>query len=252
MTQIIKKVSDLKSVQANLQNLSVGFVPTMGALHQGHIDIVKRAKQENDISFVSIYVNPTQFNNKEDFEKYPLTFESDLEKLNKAEIDFLFYPSYQEIYPDDFTYKVQETSFSQKLCGAQRPGHFDGVLTVVLKLLNLVKPNKCYFGEKDYQQYLLIREMARAFFMDVEIVAHPTVRNREGLALSSRNVRLSEEGLKKANLFAKTLTTKRSKGEVLSDLKELNIDVEYLEEIENRRVAAIYVEGVRLIDNVQI
>ena len=132
--------------------VSVGFVPTMGALHQGHRQLLKRSKAENEISVLSIFVNPTQFNNSEDLEKYPKNWETDLQVAQEEGVDILFAPDYSEMYPDNYRYQVGEKEFSKILCGKDRPGHFDGVLTVVLKLFNLIQPTRAYFGEKDYQQ----------------------------------------------------------------------------------------------------
>jgi pantoate--beta-alanine ligase len=139
---------------------SLGFVPTMGALHEGHIELVKRSRAENKLTVVSIYVNPTQFNNADDFDQYPKTFESDQAKLRDAGADFLIYPTYNQMYADGYRYSVDENFFSLDLCGKSRPGHFKGVLTVVMKLLNGVRPDHAYFGEKDYQQFKLIEGMA--------------------------------------------------------------------------------------------
>ena len=161
---------------------TVGFVPTMGALHAGHRALLARARAENERVGLSIFVNPTQFNDPSDLAKYPRTLEADL-ALAAGLVDDVIVPPAAELYPDDFTYRVTEEKVSRELEGAHRPGHFDGVLTVVLKLLNTVQPTRAYFGEKDHQQLTLIRDMVQAFFMPVEIVAVPTVRDSDGLAL---------------------------------------------------------------------
>src|SRR6185437_14625833 len=140
-------------------------------------------RDENDFSVLSIFVNPTQFNDPNDFTRYPKTVEKDLEVAASLDTDYVLMPAYQDLYPDQYRYAVCEREFSKKLCGAHRPGHFDGVLTVVMKLLQLVRPARAYFGEKDYQQLLLIKDMTKAFFMPVEIVACPTVREDDGLAM---------------------------------------------------------------------
>lgn len=254
MTKIIRSIKGFKNIRNSslFSGKSVGFVPTMGALHDGHIALIKKSLKQNDITIVSIFVNPTQFNNKEDLKKYPNTIKQDLTLLNKLKVDYLFNPTYKDIYPDNYSYKVTENSFSKILCGKYRPGHFDGVLTVVLKLLNIVKANRAYFGEKDLQQLKLVKGLVEAFFIDTNIIAVPTVRNKEGLALSSRNLRLSEEERLKASFFPKTLKS----GESIEKMKELLIKngfkVEYIEKIDNRIFGAVYLGNVRLIDNVKI
>lgn len=230
----------------------VGFVPTMGALHEGHLSLIKKSIQQNDITVVSIYVNPTQFNNVDDFKKYPNTFVNDLKLLKQLKVDFLFYPGYSEIYPDNYKYKVIETEFSKLLCGKYRPGHFDGVLTVVLKLLNIVKPHRAYFGEKDFQQLKLIEGMTKAFFIDTKIISHPTVRTEDGLALSSRNLRLTDEQRKLAPVFPAMLSSGKSLSRIKSALTKKGFKVEYVEKINDRIFGAVYLGEVRLIDNVKI
>lgn len=232
--------------------ITVGFVPTMGALHSGHASLLEKSQNDNDLTVLSIFVNPTQFNNAEDLNKYPRTYESDIELAKKSKADVLLYPEFNEIYPDNYKYKINENDFSKFLCGAHRPDHFDGVLTVVMKLLQIVRPNKAYFGEKDYQQLYLIKEMSKAFFLRTEIVGCETIREKDGLAMSSRNTRLSEEGRKKAALIYKNISEKKSKEEVAAFLAENQIQLEYLEEHSGRRFIAAFVDNVRLIDNVSL
>ncbi len=234
------------------KNKTIGFVPTMGALHEGHISLIERAKKENDFCVVSIYVNPTQFNDPKDFEKYPLTYEQDCEILRKHNVDYLFSPTYSQIYPDGFNFEVSEKNLSSLLCGKFRPGHFVGVLTVVLKLLNLAQATKAYFGEKDYQQFKLIEKMAQAFFIPTEIISSPTIRDKDGLALSSRNQLLSTEGIDRAKYFAQTLKRASDKNEIIEKLNLKEIEIDYIEEFENRRYSAVRIDNVRLIDNVPI
>ena len=186
---------------------TVGFVPTMGALHEGHASLIRQSAAENDLTVVSIYVNPTQFNNSDDLKKYPRTWEADLELARRAGAWAVLAPDYDEIYADGYRYRISENDFSKKLCGAHRPGHFDGVLTVVMKLLQIVQPKRAYFGEKDYQQLQLIRDMARTFFLRTEIIGTPTVREQDGLAMSSRNVRLTASGREKAPVIYRELNT---------------------------------------------
>jgi pantoate--beta-alanine ligase len=254
MTKVIKKVKDfIKLRDGNLfLNKSVGFVPTMGALHEGHIALIKKSLKQNDITIVSIFVNPTQFNNLEDLNNYPKTFDKDLQILKKLNVDYLFNPIYSEIYSDGYKYRIIETDFSKHLCGKFRPGHFEGVLTIVMKLLNIVKPDKAYFGEKDYQQLQLVKGMVKAFFINTKIISHPTVRTKEGLALSSRNLRLNEEQLKVAAEFPRLLKSGLSIKKIKSQLKKLGFEVEYIEKFGDRIFGAVYLENIRLIDNVKV
>lgn len=231
---------------------TLGFVPTMGALHKGHSSLVQRSRDENDLTLVSIFINPTQFDEKKDLEAYPKTFEADLALLKNSGADFLLYPEYGELYADGYHYRVQENLLSRQLCGAHRPGHFDGVLTVVMKLLQIAGADRAYFGEKDYQQFLLIREMARAFFIPTQIVPCPTVRDSDGLALSSRNTRLNEAERKEAAEFPRLLHSGRPTEEVASLLRQKGFDVDYVEDRDGRRFGAVRLGTVRLIDNVQI
>jgi pantoate--beta-alanine ligase len=232
-------------------SLTIGFVPTMGALHQGHLELVKRSRSSNDITVVSIFVNPTQFNNPEDLAKYPQTLESDIRLLESVETDYLLLPEYSDLYVDNYRYRVTEQQFSQELCGKSRPGHFDGVLTVVLKLLNLVNPQRAYFGEKDYQQLHLVRGMVEAFFIPTEIVSVPTVREPAGLAMSSRNSRLSLVGKTLASRLHQILRQASTVSEAREGLRSEGFDVDYVEDVGNRRFAAAWLEDVRLIDNIE-
>jgi pantoate--beta-alanine ligase len=254
MTQVIHDIQTWRTLRTSsaLQNKTIGFIPTMGALHAGHLSLIEAAKRDNAVVIVSIFVNPTQFNNAEDLQKYPRTFEQDLQLLEAAQVDYLFAPPFAEMYPDQYNYKIAEKQLSQELCGASRPGHFDGVLTVVMKLFQLVQATRAYFGEKDYQQLSLIREMVRAFFLEIEICACPTVREADGLAMSSRNVRLSEAGRKKAAFFARTFLTTQSLKKIHSTLQQEGIEIDYLAEHDGRRFAAVLIDNVRLIDNVKI
>ena len=231
---------------------TVGFVPTMGALHEGHATLLRRARAENERVLLSIFVNPTQFNDPKDLEKYPRTLEADLKVAESCGADAVFFPEYSELYPDGYRYKVEETAFSRVLCGAHRPGHFDGVLTVVLKLLNLVAPRRAYFGEKDFQQLELVRGMARAFFLPLEIVAVPTVREPDGLAMSSRNARLSPADRERAAFLPRALRGAASAQAAARELEANGFQVDYVVDQEGRRLAAAAIGGVRLIDNIVI
>lgn len=254
MTEVYRNIEEWVRLRRGplFSGKSVGFVPTMGFLHEGHLSLFRKSLSENAITIGSIFVNPTQFNNPEDFNKYPQNFEKDLEMLNALGVDYLLNPTYSEIYPDNYRYKVVEAQVSQELCGQHRPGHFDGVLTVVMKLFNLVAPTKAYFGEKDYQQLLLVKEMVSAFFMPTEVIACPTVREQSGLAMSSRNERLSEDEKKVAAEFARILKTSVNNKGIETELNNMGIKVDYVQEKWGRRFGAVHVGDVRLIDNVKV
>lgn len=193
--KVIHTVTDLEELlqQYRQEGKSIGFVPTMGALHEGHTALVKRCVAENDICTVSIFVNPTQFNNREDLRLYPRTPEKDYELLENTGTDILFAPSVEEIYPGPDTRIFDFGLLDKVMEGAYRPGHFNGVVQVVSKFFAFVKPHKAYFGEKDFQQLAIVKEMVKQQELSVEIVGVPTVREPSGLAMSSRNQRLSEE-----------------------------------------------------------
>ncbi len=229
----------------------IGFVPTMGALHEGHLSLVRRCRAENALTVVSIFLNPTQFNNPSDLSGYPVSFAGDCALLEREGVSYLFAPDYREMYPDEYRYRLSENTLSAELCGASRPGHFEGVLTVVMKLFNIIRPQRAYFGEKDYQQYQLIRGMAEAFFMDTEVIPCPLVREESGLALSSRNRRLSPAGLLQAPTFYRSLSSGESLPAIRAQLEGAGFRVDYLEEREGRLFGAVFLEEVRLIDNVQ-
>lgn len=184
-----------------LHGRSIGFVPTMGALHEGHLSLIKRSKDENDITVASIFINPLQFGPSEDFQQYPRDTEGDIAKLRKAEADVLFMPDASSIYHEGFATHITVDKISEKLCGAFRPGHFRGVATIVAKLFNIVKPTRAYFGQKDFQQAVIIRKMAKDLDMPVDIIVSPTIREHDGIAMSSRNLYLSEEERKAAGVI---------------------------------------------------
>lgn len=231
---------------------TVGFVPTMGALHQGHLSLLRRAKAENAIAVASVFVNPTQFNDPKDLERYPRTLRADAKMLREAGTDFLLLPSAKDMYPDGYRYRLGETTESRLLCGACRPGHFEGVLTVVMKLLNLVRADRAYFGEKDYQQYRLISGMAEAFFLRTEIVPCPTLREADGLAMSSRNRLLEPRERALAPALNRILSSKAGPARIKKELAALGFKPDYVEEHWGRRFAAAKLGKVRLIDNVKI
>lgn len=231
---------------------SVGFVPTMGALHAGHQSLVDASLAENERTVVSIFVNPTQFDQAQDLAAYPQQLERDLAVLEKSGVDVALLPDYEGLYPDDFRYRVTEQDLATRFCGAHRPGHFEGVLTVVMRLFNIVRPTRAYFGEKDYQQLELVRGMVKAFFMDVEVVACPTVREADGLALSSRNQRLETEQRALAPGLYQALQNNGKPSEVSRALEQAGFDVEYVEDFEGRRLAAARLGEIRLIDNIAL
>lgn len=231
------------------QSTSLGFVATMGNLHAGHLSLVKQSQQDNHKTAVTLFVNPTQFNHPDDFTHYPRTVEADLAYLERAGVDYCLIPSQELMYADNYRYQLEETHASLTMEGKHRPGHFTGVLTVVLKLLNLIRPTRAYFGEKDYQQLSLIQGMVKAFMLDIEIKACPIIREPSGLAYSSRNSRLSLDGRKQAEAFAHIFHQATSCEEAIHLLKKIKIKLDYIEEHEHRRFAAVFIENIRLIDN---
>jgi pantoate--beta-alanine ligase len=231
---------------------SIGFVPTMGALHAGHVSLVESSQRDNDITVVSIFVNPTQFDQAADLERYPRTIEADLSVLRACKADAVFMPTAQSLYPDNYTFRVSETEFSRTLDGAHRPGHFDGVLTVVMKLLNIIRPTRAYFGEKDFQQLQLVRGMVEAFFLPLGIVTCPTVRETDGLAMSSRNTCLDAQQRALAPSLFRALKSAGSAAQAREQLQQLGFDIDYVEDLDGRRLGAVRLGEVRLIDNVAI
>lgn len=229
---------------------TLGLVPTMGALHEGHLSLVRRSRAENDRTLVTIFVNPTQFDDPDDLAQYPRTLEDDLRMLTSAGADYAFVPREEDLYADGYRYRVTETAFSKELEGAHRPGHFDAVLTVVLKLLQIASADRAYFGEKDWQQLELVRGMASAFFLPTAIVGCPIVREPDGLALSSRNRRLTPDDREKAPAFHRILASSRTAEAAACDLQKAGFVVDYVEDRGDRRLGAVRLGGVRLIDNV--
>lgn len=261
--------------EAKRSGKSVGFVPTMGALHAGHLSLVNAGRARTDILVTSIFVNPTQFGPKEDFSKYPRTFEEDSELLADAGVDYLFYPTVEEMYPKDASTWVTVEGISERLDGKSRPGHFRGVTTVVSKLFNIVAPDLAFFGQKDAAQVAVIRKMVRDLNFDTQIVVCPTVRERDGLALSSRNVYLNSDQRKEALVLYRSLMRVRllaDKGErdaaaLIAAAKQViaeepAVRLDYFEIVSNDTLepvtdiskgalvaVAAYVGQTRLIDN---
>ncbi len=264
--------------QARAEVRSTGFVPTMGALHEGHLSLVRAARAETQPVIASIFVNPTQFGPKEDFQKYPRSFDADCKKLEDVGVDYLFAPEAAEIYPAGFRTWVNVEGLSERLEGRSRPGHFRGVTTIVLKLLEIVQPQRAYFGRKDAQQVRILRQMARDLNLDAEIVTCPIVREADGLAMSSRNAYLTADERRAATILFRALDGVRSsiaRGErdalrltaavrdaVRSErLAELDyaelVDADTLEPVTRLRggclaLLAVRIGGVRLIDNLLI
>lgn len=235
-----------------LTGRAIGFVPTMGALHAGHAALVERCRAENDVAVVSIFVNPTQFNDPKDLERYPRTLESDLCLLERLGVDDVIAPPASDLYPPGHGQRVEPDPADLILEGAHRPGFLQGVLTIVLKLLNLAGARRAYFGEKDFQQLRAVADLVREFFLDVEIVPCATVREESGLAMSSRNRLLSASARAKAPLLYRALTSAATPSEARFVLAANGFMVEYVEDRWGRRLAAAVLDGVRLIDNVPL
>jgi pantoate--beta-alanine ligase len=253
MIETIRDIAAARVRMAELRRsgLTLGFVPTMGALHDGHLSLIRRAADENDRVVVSVFVNPTQYDDPADLERYPRSPAADLMKSEEAGADIVIDPEPADVYHDDYRYRVTESELSRILEGAHREGHFDGVLTVVLKLLNIVLADRAYFGEKDWQQLQLVRGMVQAFFHPTEIVACPIVREPDGLAMSSRNVHLNatERGL--APELQRILSSGSTPERMVSDLETAGFAVDYVERRNGRILGAVRLGKVRLIDNVE-
>jgi pantoate--beta-alanine ligase len=254
---------------------TVGFVPTMGAFHEGHLSLMREARRRHDAVIVSIFVNPLQFSAGEDFDRYPRRIDQDTRMADSEGVDVLFAPSVAEMYPKGFDSHVDQTDLPSKLCGAFRPGHFRGVMTIVTKLFNIVKPHAAYFGQKDYQQYLILRRSVTDLNLDVDVRVLPTVREDDGLAMSSRNLYLGPKQRKDATCLPRALkragdlvaSGESSAAKVASEMKRLihrvkGTRVEYVEivnsdtlepvkEIKGKTLIALAVRigKARLIDN---
>lgn len=203
---VVETIKELKQELEKYNSKNIGFVPTMGALHDGHISLVKRSVEENDVTVVSVFVNPTQFNDKADLERYPRTEEADKKLLEAAGCDIVFMPQVEEMYPEEDTRVFNFGCIETVMEGKYRPGHFNGVAQIVSKLFYAVEPTRSYFGEKDFQQVAIIRDMVRQLNLPVEIIACPIIREESGLARSSRNELLSAEERKKAALISEVLS----------------------------------------------
>jgi len=277
IAKTIKEVRDIIKKEKS-KGKTIGFVPTMGYLHEGHLSLVRRAKEETDFVVVSIFVNPLQFGPKEDFKEYPRDLERDIKLLEEVKADLLFAPEVEEMYPPGYKTYVEVTEITDVLCGASRPGHFKGVTTVVAKLFNIVKPDKAFFGQKDAQQVAVIKKMVKDLNMDLEIVPVPTVREEDGLAMSSRNVYLNTEERKAAPILYKSLQRAKElieKGEknsttILKEMEEMIskeplAKIDYIEIVDGETLKrkdkvegnilialAVKIGRTRLIDNIQM
>jgi pantoate--beta-alanine ligase len=253
MIQIYNCVADWRHARGGFApQVSLGFVPTMGALHEGHLSLIRRSIAENDQTLVTIFVNPMQFNDPKDYETYPQTREQDVARLSAMNNVHLLFPTREELYGDNFTFQVCEKTVSTILCGKFREGHFTGVLTVVMILLHIAEAQTAYFGEKDFQQWKLVSEMAKSFFLNTQIKSCPTTREADGLAMSSRNLRLGVSERELAPQFYQILKQRCSLEEIEQNLTRAGFRVEYVEEKWGRRLAAVYLGNHRLIDNVPV
>ena len=273
---VVETIKNLKQELAKYNSKNIGFVPTMGALHSGHISLVERCVKENDVCVVSVFVNPTQFNDKADLERYPRTEEADKKLLEAAGCDIVFMPQVAEMYPEEDTRVFNFGSIETVMEGKYRPGHFNGVAQIVSKLFDAVEPTRSYFGEKDFQQVAIIRDMVRQLNLPVEIIACPIIREESGLARSSRNELLSAEERKKAALisevlsksvnFAKDMSVEEVKNWVIDQFKVDEVfRMDYYDIVDGNTLQsvsswgesdyivgciAVYCGKIRLIDNI--
>ncbi|OFW53036.1 MAG: pantoate--beta-alanine ligase [Actinobacteria bacterium RBG_13_35_12] len=282
--KIIKKINDCKSIVNFLRKkgYKIGFVPTMGFLHEGHLNLIRMAKKDCDKVFISIFVNPAQFGPGEDYKKYPRDIKRDSAMAEKEGVDYIFYPTAKGMYGPDHKTVVEVKELGDIMCGKYRPGHFAGVTTVVLKLFDIINAHKAYFGQKDYQQMIIIKKMVADLNLDIEILCGPTIREKDGLALSSRNKYLSVEERRNATILYRCLNIAEGmvkKGEKdLEKIKKIVLDrlkenrfvkrVDYFEfrdpgTLEKRKsvdkdyknilaAVAVWIGNTRLIDNIII
>ncbi|WEN69477.1 pantoate--beta-alanine ligase [Staphylococcus sp. NRL 16/872] len=212
MTQVIKTVKEMQQITQDLKrsSKSIGFIPTMGALHEGHLSMMRRSVEENDVTIISVFVNPLQFSPNEDFDAYPRQIDRDVALVKEINVDYVFHPEVEEMYPNELSVTLKVGRLAEVLEGAQRPGHFDGVVTVVNKLFNIVRPDKAYFGKKDAQQLAIIEKMMEDFNHPIEIIGIDIVREDDGLARSSRNVYLTKSERQEAVHLSKSLKLAQS------------------------------------------
>ncbi len=276
--EVITKINEMQTRVSSIKDRkeATGLVPTMGALHEGHLSLIRKARDENEKLIVSIFVNPTQFDNKEDFKAYPQQLDEDIEIAGGENVDVVFAPDTSELYPDGYRTYVSQSKLTGPLCGEKRPGHFKGVATIVTKLFNIIKPDRAYFGQKDYQQSVVIKKLVKDLNMGIEVKVLPIVRDKDGLALSSRNKHLDPQERRNALciynslLHAKSLYASNTKdvkkiiGEMTSIIEStehtkidyvsiVNPDtLEDISHVNGKAVAAVaaYVGDTRLIDNI--
>ena len=250
---IANNIQQFRSIRNNLiKQQKIGFVPTMGALHNGHVSLINKAKAENDVVIVSIFVNPTQFNNQYDYQTYPNQLQQDTQILESLDVDVLFNPSEKDIYPDGNLLKIEpELAIANIFEGKARPRHFSGMLTVVLKLLQITKSDNLYLGEKDYQQLILIKQLIKDFFIDIKVINCPIQREPSGLPLSSRNKNLSATDREIAKAVYKILKQDDFSNleNLIDKIKATGAKLEYIDELDKRIFLAFYIGKVRLIDN---
>lgn len=281
MIKVFKRIKEIRDFVeiARREGRSVGFVPTMGYLHEGHLSLVRCAKRENDVVVVSIFVNPTQFGPSEDYKDYPRDTERDIALLEREKVDAVFMPDVDEMYPDESLTQVHVNKLTEHLCGAKRKGHFDGVCLVVAKLFNIVNPHRAYFGKKDYQQLKVIERMVKDLNFPISIVPCPIVREKDGLAQSSRNIYLSEKERQDATCLYKSLKLaerlikdgERNPEVIINEMKKFIMGfesvkkIDYIEVVDRETLQpvskiegkelialAVYIGKARLIDNMEV
>ena len=275
--QVFETINALQKELSQLNSKSIGLVPTMGALHRGHLSLMNQSLKDNDITVVSVFVNPTQFNDKNDLEKYPRTLDKDTQLVNSLGVDYVFAPTVEEMYPEPDTRVFNYSPQDEVMEGIYRPGHFNGMCQIVSKLFSIVQPTRAYFGEKDYQQLVIVKRMVEDLKLDIEVVGCPIVREKDGLALSSRNALLSKEERENALLISKTLfeslklAANYSLKETLSFVKNTiqqddNLKLQYFEIVDANTLLpleewedsssiigciTVFCGAVRLIDNIK-
>ena len=274
--KLINSINEMFSIREQLKG-KIGFVPTMGSLHEGHLSLVREAKKQTDIVIVSIFVNPTQFGANEDLSNYPRNNEHDIKLLTNLEVDYIFFPTDEQMYPEGFKTWVNVDKITQVLCGRSRPTHFRGVTTIVAKLINIINPDLMFMGEKDFQQLVVLKQMAKDLNFRTKVIGCSIIREKDGLALSSRNKYLSSQGRQKALCLNKSLLLAQklfnegivSSNKIISQMTDLIEDnesiIDYIEVFDPKtlehipelvsgcRIAlAVIVENTRLIDNIQI
>lgn len=254
--RLVENISEMKelSVEARSSNKTVGFVPTMGYLHEGHLSLARIAREKCELLVVSIFVNPAQFGEGEDCDSYPRDADLDMQLLDKEDVDLVFLPGVDEMYPEDYSTSVEVEGLTSVLCGLSRPGHFRGVTTVVAKLLNIVRPHFAVFGQKDYQQAIVIKRMVRDLSIDTDIVMGSTVREEDGLAMSSRNLYLNEKERKDASiLYESLLKGRKMVASGIADASEVRFAVtKMIEEKHTARVDYVSVVHPEKLEELQI